>query len=347
MNTIKSASNKIITTLASITIAVNLQANPLGFDSLEYGIDPHEYEVVAQIPQEELTGNYNYSNVAENNLAEIDKSELVNSLPWVTSFQISDANNEENKLENNETKKVKGSISKKVPLINVYKDEIDKGIIDKDEQILLGDLPNNCKEDSSDQNDEITVKKAMENLLKPTQNNCAKLLVKHLGGEEVLDNKVKELGYSDTDNNENEEGEESSEDSNESTENKPEMGTTAKDMAKVTKDYMYNILVNDERTVNNEDMQNFFSADNGFTVEEAQILAAKKKLANNASFTGVYSIDDKEYVITLIMKKKDLEYYQSDSSSNSDELSKKEEAMRVAVQMMVEKIKRSHTQESL
>jgi len=203
MNTIKSASNKIITTLASITIAVNLQANPLGFDGLEYGIDPHEYEVVSQIPQEELTGNYNHSNVAE-----IDKSELVNSLPWVTSFQISDANNEENKLENNETKKVKGSISKKVPLINVYKDEIDKGIIDKDEQILLGALPNNCKEDSSDQNDEITVKKAMEILLKPAQNKCAKLLVKHLDGEEVLDNKVKELGYSDTDNNENEEGEE-------------------------------------------------------------------------------------------------------------------------------------------
>jgi len=125
------------------------------------------------------------------------------------------------------------------------------------------------------------------------------------------------------------------------------MGTTAKDMAKVTKDYMYNILVNDERTVNNEDKQNFFSADNGFTVEEAQILAAKKKLANNASFTDVYSIEDKEYIITLILKKKDLEYYQSESSSNSDELSKKEEAMRVAVQMMVEKIKRSHTQESL
>jgi len=48
----------------------------------------------------------------------------------------------------------------------------------------------------------------MEILLKPAQNNCAKLLVKHLDGEEVLDNKVKELGYSDTDNNENEEGEE-------------------------------------------------------------------------------------------------------------------------------------------
>lgn len=353
MNTIKSISNKVITTVLTLGIATSIQANPLSFDGLEYGAGGESHGM--QYAAGTGGGEGNFSNSIPNNLNMIDKEELVNSMDWITSFTVMEMDNNENSMTHQASDKVKGGFSKKQILANIVNNEIDKGEVDKYEEIQMGDKPNNCVEvEEGTRIYKPSVKDVLEEFMKPTQGNsiknCGKLLVAHLGGMEALPAKAEDAGYGEsfqeaTDSedsyfagldytNENQSNSVSEMDFDDESENT--LATTARDLAKAAQDYVKTFRLGLQATTERI-WDRFFSEEECFESDDAEAIRAKKIIAaKTSSYSGVHVIKDKEYIITIIMKKKEFLRY---SQEETDE--KKEEAIKDAFDKIVEKVNES------